>query len=368
VPIAALLYSQSVGIFVLATAAKAWEPLSVALSQQESHDRSSYPFAALLVVCELLKLAVTLPLLLVLPSESDASCPAAVRVRLAALVARETVAAFALPAAFLALVNHALGYAVPRLDPMTYQVVFKATSVVAVAVLSRLLIPHRTLDGLRWGALALLLAGAALCGDESSLSKTADSREWLRGLLAALCGALSFAVQAVMFDGAAERVPGGPLLHTTAVSLYGLTVNALLLAMLQPSWVRLAAASAYESGQPARLLLSGMRASDALTALSIGAADLTMALFFSLLGANAYSFSRVLALVLSSGLAERALGLALSRRFVLGASVVAVSGWVYHEHERVGRMSVACAETCRRRCGARGYAPVGQSDERRPLV
>ena len=55
-----------------------------------------------------------------------------------------------------------LGYAVPRLDPMTYQVVFKAVSVLATALLAKLLL-GRAVGAARWLALVLLLVGAALC-------------------------------------------------------------------------------------------------------------------------------------------------------------------------------------------------------------
>ena len=34
-------------------------------------------------------------------------------------------------------------------------------------------------------------------------------------------------------------------------------------------------------------------------------------------------------------MAELGLGLSLSPRFLAGASIVAISGWVYHEHDRV---------------------------------
>ena len=352
------LFATRVSIFLLATFSKWWEPLSVALSQKDYNQPSLYPFAELLVVCEIIKLAVVLPPLLLLRTYDTGK---SVGSALSVLVARETIAAFAAPAFFLALVNQALGYAVPRIDPMTYQVVFMALSVVAVAVLTKVLMPHRVLGGLRWGALAMLLVGAALCSDESSISSvgttTTHRREWFRGLAAALCGALSFAMQAVWFDNAAERMPGGPLQHMAAMALYGLVVNSVLLVVLHTRWVFVSLLTALHERSPLQLLIFGMSGADAVAAAAIAAADLTMGIFFSVLGANAYSFSRVLALVLSAALADVVLGLSPSPRFVLGASAVATSGWVYHEHERVARWCGGCTARDPGR-GAPGYAPV----------
>lgn len=356
-PMRASFYAARVSIFLLATLSKSWEPLSVALSQKDYTQPSLYPFAELLVVCEIIKLAVVLPPLLLLRTYDTGK---SVGSALLVLVARETIAAFAAPAFFLALVNQALGYAVPRIDPMTYQV-FKALSVVAVAVLTKVLMPHRVLGGLRWGALAMLLVGAALCSDESSISSvgatTTHRREWFRGLAAALCGALSFAMQAVWFDNAAERMPGGPLQHMAAMALYGLVVNSVLLVVLHTRWVFVSLLTALHERSPLQLLIFGMSGADAVAAAAIAAADLTMGIFFSVLGANAYSFSRVLALVLSAALADVVLGLSPSPRFVLGASAVATSGWVYHEHERVARWCGGCTARDPGR-GAPGYAPV----------
>ena len=91
-------------VFLLATLAKAWEPLAVSLASPEGRGP---PFAAVLVCAEAAKLALVAPLL---PPSRIGLC------------SRSTGAAFAPPAALLALCNHCLGFAVPRLDPLTYQV------------------------------------------------------------------------------------------------------------------------------------------------------------------------------------------------------------------------------------------------------
>jgi len=83
------------------------------------------------------------------------------------------------------------------------------------------------------------------------------------------------------------------------------------------------------------------RAVDAAAALSIAAADLTMAVFFSRLSANAYSYSRVLALLVSAIIAAVALRQPLSGRFLAGAGTVAASGWVYREPERAAAAAAA---------------------------
>ena len=231
-------------VFVLATVVKAWEPLSVAVSQRaQVADRQEYPFAALLVVCELMKLGITLPATMceVYP-DMEWTRTSGWRWMPRLCISRDLRRAFAAPALFLAIVNQNLGYAVPRLDPMTYQVVFKAVSVSATAALTRLLLPGRTLGVLRIFSLALLLSGAALCSERPSAGimptvshvPSLPAEQWLRGFCAALVGALSFAIQAVAFEGAAEQAPGGPILHTSAVAFYGLVANTAILCMRQP--------------------------------------------------------------------------------------------------------------------------------------
>ena len=65
------------------------------------------------------------------------------------------------------------------------------------------------------------------------------------------------------------------------------------------------------------------------------------AVFFSRLSANAYSYSRVLALLVSAIIAAVALRQPLSGRFLAGAGTVAASGWVYREPERAAAAAAA---------------------------
>ena len=148
-----------------------------------------------------------------------------------------------------------------------------------------------------------------------------DDAAWYAGLVAALCGATSFAAQAVLFEGAAARAPGSTAVHVCAFALYGLLANALALCALHGRWLLRHRGHA----------LHGATAADVVCALSIAMADVTMTGFFSYFDANAYSFSRVLALVVSGALANAVLGLPLTWTFVLGAAIVVASSFLYHE-------------------------------------
>ena len=323
--------------FVAATVSKAWEPLSLAISQHNEH---SYPFLATMVLCEMAKLAATIVALLTFTRERW----------MPLLLARSTVSAFAIPAVGLAFCNQGFAYSMRRLGPMTYQVIYKAASISATACVAKILLPHRQLGALQWCTLVMLVAGATLCSHSpAEIAKPGDvlaaptlEHGWWQGIAAVLCNALLFAIQGVCFEGAAEKAPGGPLLHASAVALYGLGVNAVLLVAMHPQWLLESAWAAYLASRPHLALLRGIETTDVVSALSIAAADLTMALFFSLLGANAYSFSRVLALVVSALIAQLGLGLELSFEFICGAVVVSLSGLVYHEHVRVAHYLGLC--------------------------
>ena len=116
-------------VFCAATLAKAWEPLSVAYAAQDQ----GCSFAYLLVLCEGLKLSVTLtPLVFVANHEHTIW-----------LFSKDSARGFGVPAAFLALTNHMLGFAIPRLDALLYQILFKSLSVVLTALLSRYMLGHR---------------------------------------------------------------------------------------------------------------------------------------------------------------------------------------------------------------------------------
>ena len=99
-------------IFVAATLTKAWEPLAVAYAHGPGRGGYPFLFPTALVLCEALKLAVC-ELAQALKSPSSAR---------PSLLTRSSALDFGVPAAFLAVTNHALGAAVPLLDPILYQV------------------------------------------------------------------------------------------------------------------------------------------------------------------------------------------------------------------------------------------------------
>ena len=303
-------------VFALATALKAWEPLAVALSQG-LEARASPPFALLLVMCEAIKLVCASTALLAL----DCSCLG---------VWPLLTFRCGLSATLLALCNHCLGFALHRIDPMLYQVVFKAVSVVGVAGCSRLVLGHR-LGRVRYGCLGLLVVGMHLCVEPPPAEALTgmDAREWGAGLAACIFGSLALAVSTVLFEGATQAAPGQRLQHVAAFALWGLAANAAALSPLH--WQLM-------TTHPARALRR-VRPCDAVASLSIAAADGTMALFVAVLGANAYSFSRALALLLSGAISVVVVGNILSARFVVGAAAITTSAWAFQEHRRVA----ACA-------------------------
>ena len=128
-------------IFLAATASKAWEPLSVAAAG-DVH----YVFATALVLCEAMKLLLLLPAVLL--SSARAGRAAGVSWRAAALH-------YGLPSLLLGVCNLGLGYAVPRLGALLYQVVFQVSTVAATGALAVALLGQRLTAG-QWGALGLL--------------------------------------------------------------------------------------------------------------------------------------------------------------------------------------------------------------------
>ena len=297
----------SIGIFIIATFTKAWEPLSVALSQQRV---PPFPFSALLVLCETSKLIATMPIIW-----HGGGC-----VAVASLFSRESAAMLAPPAALLAVCNFGLGYAVPRLDPMSYQVVFKAVSVCATALFSRLLL-RRTLGWIRYAALAFLIVGAHLCSESPShQSLRITSYEWRAGLGALLCGACALALSTVWFERVVMEQSDSAVHHTTAMALWGLAFNVIVLCTVGVS----------DAPQ--------LSHADIFAAFSIAAADLSMSGFLALHGSNAYSYSRVLALLVSTAIAVISFDHTLTPLFGIGAFVVVASGWVYHEAEGCTRI------------------------------
>ena len=135
----ALLYSVT-------TLAKAWEPLSVAIAARVD---SQPPFAAVLVVAEAIKFVCAL---------SVANLCESAR-RRPTMLSRRSAYSFGVPATFLALCNLCLGFAVARLNPILYQVLFKGINALATAILSAC---RRPLALGQWGTIALLLLGMAL--------------------------------------------------------------------------------------------------------------------------------------------------------------------------------------------------------------
>lgn len=106
---------QSALVFVAAVLAKAWEPLAIGWGQG---GRAHFQFAAVLVVCELLKLLASLALLLTTcRGRRDAAALSP-----SWIFERSVAYSFGMPALFLAICNHMLGFAVPLLNPILYQV------------------------------------------------------------------------------------------------------------------------------------------------------------------------------------------------------------------------------------------------------
>eukprot|EP00965_Chrysotila_dentata_P114270 3776911-Pleurochrysis_carterae.AAC.2 len=59
-----------------------------------------------------------------------------------------------------------------------------------------------------------------------------------------------------------------------------------------------------------------------------------MAVFFKFLGTNAYSFSRVAAMLVSTVIARLLFGRHITATFAAGASIVTLSGWMYQREEQ----------------------------------
>ncbi|KAL1523428.1 hypothetical protein AB1Y20_018368 [Prymnesium parvum] len=353
-------------VFAAATLAKAWEPLSVAYAAPDQ----GTSFTCLLILCEALKLIGTLPVLAALAHAHEVRW----------VLSRESFVGFGVPAAFLALTNHMLGFAVPRLDALLYQVLFKSLSIILTALLSMLVLRQR-LHPVQWGAIALLLLGSLLCegGGEPPPSHPVRVASHRMGLAAVVVGACSFALQAVWFERAVAaaaashepaETPPPPArtraclsaaqrhqaMHTVrqaaAFAWWGLLVNSLAhVAIDAPQWVERRRA-AFPLPTPRGWV----------AALSIAAADVSMAVFLALLGSNAYSFSRVLALLVSSVIAATLLQQMLTLTFASGATLVAVSGWVYREPGlalRCFEWAFPCAARLRE---ARSPAKTGESE------
>ena len=178
-------------IFLAATASKAWEPLSVAVAGDVS-----YVFATALVLCEAMKLVLLLPAVLL--SSARAGRGAGVSWRAAALH-------YGLPSLLLAICNLGLGYAVPRLGALLYQVVFQVSTVAATGALAVALLGQRLTAG-QWGALGLLtLAGIGAAQSRLGDGKGDEAPPSADGLLAALIGALALSLSTVLSERTASH-------------------------------------------------------------------------------------------------------------------------------------------------------------------
>ena len=134
-------------VFATATVSKAWEPISVVAAAAHGAD---YLFPAALVLCEAAKLAVLLPMLALSRPADMAGLP---------IGWRASAVRYGVPAAALALCNLCLGYAVPQLGALLYQIVFQLSAVASTGGLAFVLLGERLAPG-QWAALALLTVGS----------------------------------------------------------------------------------------------------------------------------------------------------------------------------------------------------------------
>ena len=297
-----------IAILVAAIAAKAWEPLAATLSRSES---GGVPFAAVLVLCEACKVLACAPLL-------------ARHGLLLGLPLQRSLFAFGGPAALLALSNLLFGYAVVRVGPVTYTVVHMAVSIIVTAVLARWLL-KTCLAPTQWAAVGLLLLGASMCvatpeEPHAGVIAPTSAVEWRLGLLGTFVAALSLALHLVWFEGASGALPGTALQHLSSFAVWGLVANAAVLVTLEWRWL---------ASWPFALQWAGVRTADLLAALTIAATDLTAVHVAAVHGSNAYSFARVVALLISSALAVLVLGVELGAGVCCGATLVGASTWLY---------------------------------------
>ena len=293
-------------LWLSATFSKAWEPVSIAIAAREGPQSAQPPFAAVLVACEALKLLASL----------IAARLSGARKR-GPLLSRSSACSFGVPAFFLAVTNIILGFAVPRLNPILYQVLFKGINLLATAGLGAC---RRPITLAQWGSLLLLLFGLGLTlpdadrADDALLPRDAVAlpASSVEGIVATVIGAVSMAIQSVWFehqvaptpataatpdrsDGAptAQAVPpqllatDGVAWPTAALAVWGLQVNVLFLFALDASWVL----------EHSGAVWHGFSTATWGAAVAIALADLTMAVFTKHLGANAYLFSRMIAMV-----------------------------------------------------------------------
>lgn len=295
------------------------------------------PFAAVLVVCEGFKLVVSM----VGVRLTDGS-----RNRVA-LFSCSSAYSFGVPAFFLALTNSFLGFAVPRLNPIMYQVLFKGSNVLCTACLSSCI---RPLAIAQWGALLLLLIGCALTlqdaarADNALLPRDGGAlpASPVAGIAATLIGSASMAIQSVWFeaqltapstatDSGSPSPTASPLTPAAdgvawpmaALAAWGMLANGGILIALDAPWLV----------QHAGIVWHGFSSETWGVVLAIACADLSMAVFTKHLGATAYLFSRMLAMVVCAVCTVAVLHLSLSLRFAVGALIIVGSAQLYQKFE-----------------------------------
>ena len=304
-----LLRPQTASVFVAATMSKAWEPLSVAVA----HGGPAYSFPAALVLCEAAKVVLLLPLLAFSGSSEKIGW-------------KESFRLYGLPAVALAVCNLCLGFAVPRLGALLYQVIFQVGTVVCTAALAVAMLGERLEPG-QWAALALLCTGSlgavgARGGGHAAAAAAAVAPSAI-GVAAALIGALTLSLNTVLSQRAARGAPSRSVVRQAVdVSAWGVVSTAALLAAIHGGEIA--------RGELTPLAGFGARGPWGVVG-AIAAADLTMTIFTMTdgLGANAYSVSRALAMVCTPALAIAALGASVSRGLVVASAAVAAGGYLY---------------------------------------
>lgn len=304
-------------IFLAATASKAWEPLSVDLA-----GHTPYLFAASLVLCEVTKLVVLLPALALLAQPQQQHH----------ISWRASALHYGSPSLALAICNLCLGYAVPRLGCLLYQIFFQLATVSATGLLAMALLSERVTAG-QWAALALLTAGslgaiaARTSGGDSGSAADAGGPPPPAAVLATLVGAMALSLNTVLSERAARDAPRRSTLRQSVdISAWGVAATAVLLCVLHGADLATGATS----------LLAGFdQLGPWVVIVSIAAADLTMVVFCMAdgLGANAYSVSRALAMVASVPMAQAALGTRVSAAFAASSAAVAAGGYLFAHHQ-----------------------------------
>ena len=189
-------------IFLASTAAKAWEPLSVTVASNPASPDTPYLFPTALIVCEAVKLAALLPMLVFergkLEAKGSRRC----------ISLRASLYRYGTPAVALTICNLCLGHAVPRLGALLYQVVFQVATVLTTSGLAWTILGQRLASG-QWGALGLITVGSLnvvrSTGRTSASAVGTDPS--LSSVLIAVAGAAAFSISTVLSERAARQAP-----------------------------------------------------------------------------------------------------------------------------------------------------------------